>query len=138
MSTKKLETFTVQQRRKHGETVFDMIVNRWEVQAECDACRTVVIVSLMNLFRLHGPTHSLWDRSIPCPCFTGLTRCAGRMVYKAKPPSAPTFAYLAPMRVRRSLGRDATGAERTGWVDASSADDGPWRAALGPKPPDPS
>jgi hypothetical protein len=137
MSTKKLETFTVQQRRKRGETVYAMLTNRWEVRAECDSCRLDVVVHLMNLFRLHGPAHSLWDKTIPCPRFMGVTRCAGRMVYKAKPPQAPTFAYLAPMRIRRELGRDASGADRVEWIDPAELDNGPWRDKLGPQPPDP-
>lgn len=136
MSTKKLETYTVEQRRKHGETVYDMLINRWQVRAECDACRLDVIVNLMNLFRLFGPAHSLWDRTIPCPRFNGVTRCGGRMVYKAKPPQAPSFGYLAPMRRRQDLGRDATGQARTRWVEPADLDNGPWRDSRGPTPPD--
>lgn len=137
MGTKKNEILTVQERRRQGETVFDMLINRWQVRAECEACRLVIVVSLMNLFRLQGPTHRLWDRTIPCPRFQGAARCAGRMVYKAKPPEAPMFGYLGPFRVRRDLGSQASGTVRTQWVDPTEIDNGPWRDKLGPTPPDP-
>lgn len=55
-------------RRRHGETVADMIANGWDVYAQCriPRCGCRLRVDLQRVARVLGPAYSLWDKPQRC------------------------------------------------------------------------
>lgn len=129
MGTRKLETLSIQERRREGEGVYDMLTNRWRVRAYCEECELEVRVSLMNMFRLNGPTYSLWDKTTPCIRST----CEGAMFYKALAQQGRGWEFLG--KVPRIRQRQAGEIGRGKLVDPNAPEAGPWVEKLGPSPP---
>ena len=82
----------IDRRRKEGETVGEMLVNRWRVRLFCPACRVTLIVSLEPIIAVKGQGFSLWDRKMRCRN----ADCRARPLAQLQA-MAPGMAYFQPL-----------------------------------------
>lgn len=79
-------------RRRHGETVADMIANGWDVYAQCPIgrCSNKMAVNLRLVASVKGPGYSLWNRRPKCR----RPGCDGKMLLWARAPGMPAHEGL--------------------------------------------
>lgn len=55
-------------------------LQRWELQAYCQACRVHLKANVATMIRIYGPDHIWWGQQPPCPVWD----CAGKLRYSAR------------------------------------------------------
>jgi hypothetical protein len=90
MGHRNADRTSIVMRRPAGETVGDMIRNRWEVTTQCATCRLEVKADLARIAQAKGAAFSLWNQDAPCRRIG----CKGRVRFWAK---APGMTHAEPL-----------------------------------------
>jgi hypothetical protein len=97
MGSRNADRISIVEWRAKVETVEQMFMAGWRVQAHCYACNLTLDVDLARVGTLRGPDTVLWDRDAGCRRHG----CEGRMKFQAKVPGTYTYQALAGHPVKR-------------------------------------
>lgn len=82
-------------------TLGRMAEQRWEMQARCGRCRTVLRVDVKALVTLHGADAIWWGRGAACRVY----KCRGKVTFWARSVTYGTWVTLSRSVTARELER---------------------------------
>ncbi len=91
MGSRNLDRVPLHEWADRVKTVDLMIAEKWQVLADCPACRVRIRVDLNVIRQVKGGSYSLWNRRPPCKVFL----CNGRVRFFAQNRHRPMFEELA-------------------------------------------